>query len=210
MLQEKMKLYYQTHSPYARKVLIFAHEIGIASQLEVMHHETSPLKKNTHVYSMNPLGKVPVLVLPPGTALFDSSVICDYLDTLHNGKRLIPTEGEARWRALKLQAMAQDMADIGISARWENTRRPAELRYPALSAGYSEKLVECYNWLERELHVDTGVDIGHIALASTLSWLEFRGLAGFRTERPRLTAWFDEFCQRPSMKSTVLSGNTQD
>jgi glutathione S-transferase len=205
-----MKLYYQTHSPYARKVLIFAHEAGIASQLEVIHHETSPMKRNAEVYARNPLGKVPVLLLPGHLPLFDSFVICEYLDTLHCDRRLIPPHGERRWRALRVQAMAQDMADIGISVRWEDLRRPAELRYSALSDGLSQKLVECYDWLERELHVDADVDIAHIALASTLSWIEFRGLIGFRVQRPRLTAWFDKFCQRPSMKATVLSGKTQD
>lgn len=80
-----MQLLYQTHSPYARKALVFAHEAGLAEQIEVIHHETSPTNRNEAVYAQNPLGKVPVLLragLPP---LFDSDVICEYLDTLHAG-----------------------------------------------------------------------------------------------------------------------------
>ena len=91
-----MKLLYQTHSPYARKALVFAHEAGLAEQIEVSHHETSPLRRTAEVFAANPLGKVPVLLRPGLPALFDSDVICAYLDTLHPGRKLIPTEGEAR------------------------------------------------------------------------------------------------------------------
>jgi glutathione S-transferase len=89
-----MKLLYQTHSPYARKALVFAHEVGLARQIEVVHHETSPTRRNEQVFAENPLGKVPVLLrsgLPP---IFDSDVICAYLDTLHAGRKLIPPDGD--------------------------------------------------------------------------------------------------------------------
>ena len=205
-----MKLLYQTHSPYARKVLVFAHEVGIAGRIEVVHHETSPTRRNDVVYAQNPLGQVPVLIrqgLPP---LFDSDVICACLDTLHTGRRLIPPEGESRWRALRLQAVAQGLASAGGSLRWETVRRPAELRYPPLQDGYAQKLIAGYDWLERELDADSPLHLGHIALATALSWLEFRELPTFRTQRPRLVAWFDEFDARPSMRATPLSGATHD
>ena len=75
-----MKLLYQTHSPFARKVLVMAHEVGLAGRMEVIHHETSPTRRNEAVYAMNPLGKVPVLICDDGLVLFDSVVICSYLD----------------------------------------------------------------------------------------------------------------------------------
>src|SRR5882672_1260842 len=109
-----MKLLYQTHSPYARKSLVFAHEVGIAGRIEVVHHETSPTRRNEHVFAENPLGKVPVLVRPGLPSIFDSDVICAYLDTLHEARRLVPPEGEARWQALRMQAVAQGLADAGI------------------------------------------------------------------------------------------------
>jgi glutathione S-transferase len=205
-----MKLLYQTHSPYARKALVLGHEAGLAARIEVVHHETSPTRRNEHVFAENPLGKVPVLIrsgLPP---IFDSDVICAYLDTLHSGRKLIPQEGETRWHALRLQAVAQGMADAGIQLRWETVRRPAELRYPPLRDGYAQKLIASYDWLERELDVDAPVHVGHIALATCLDWLEFRELPGFRAGRPRLAAWLDEFAQRPSMRATPLSGETKD
>ena len=77
-----MKLYYQTHSPFARKALVFAHEAGLAERIDVIHHETSPTRRNETVYAENPLGKVPVLIRPGQKPLFDSDVICAYLDTL--------------------------------------------------------------------------------------------------------------------------------
>lgn len=135
-----MILYYQTHSPFARKALVFAHEVGIADRLEVIHHETSPTLRNERVYGENPLGKVPVLLRPDASPLFDSDVICAYLDTLHDGRKLVPEVGEARWQALRLQSLAQGLAQAGINMRWETERRPEPLRYGALAEGYREKI----------------------------------------------------------------------
>jgi glutathione S-transferase len=205
-----MKLLYQTHSPYARKALVFAHEVGIAGRIQVVHHETSPTNRNEAVFAENPLGKVPVLLRPGLEPIFDSDVICAYLDTLHDGRRLAPPEGEARWQALRIQAVAQGLADAGIAIRWETVRRPAELRYPPLRDGYTAKLIASYDWLERQLDVAAPVHVGHIAVATALSWLEFRNLPTFREQRPRLAAWFDEFEARPSMRATPLSGETHD
>jgi glutathione S-transferase len=157
-----MKLLYQTHSAFARKVLAFAYETDLAKQIEVIHHETSPTARNEQVFKQNPLGKVPVLIRPGLTPLFDSDVICAYLDTLHGGPQLIPLNGEARY------------------------------------------------WLERNLDIDSQLHVGHIALATTLSWIEFRQLPSFREQHPRLTLWLDEFERRPSMRKTPLSGETRD
>jgi glutathione S-transferase len=205
-----MKLLYQTHSPYARKALVFAHEVGLADRIEVVHHETSPTSRNEQVFAENPLGKVPVLLRPGLSAIFDSDVICAFLDSLHTGRRLIPAEGESRWLALRLQAIAQGLADSGGTIRWETVRRPVELRYPPLRDGHIAKLTATYDWLERELDVDSPLHVGHIALATALGWLEFRALPSFRMKRPRLAAWYDKFEARPSMRATPLSGETHD
>ena len=101
------------------------------------------------------------------------------------------------------------MADAGIALRWETVRRPEALRYPPLRDGYIQKLTASYDWLERELDIDSPVHVGHVALATCLAWLEFRELPACR-ERPRLVAWFDEFAKRPSMRATPLSGETID
>ncbi|MBA3677248.1 MAG: glutathione S-transferase family protein [Sphingosinicella sp.] len=205
-----LTLFYQTHSPYARKTLVFAHEAGLADQLDVVHQETSPTNRNELVFSLNPLGKVPVLAGGSDGPIFDSNVICEYLDMLHDGAKLIPEAGPARWKALRFQAAAQGLADAGIALRWETVRRPEALRYPPLGDGMSEKLLATYDWLEGELDPSASIDVGQIALATTLDWLEFRDLPTFRPSRPKLTRWFDQFLARPSMQATPLSGETVD
>lgn len=205
-----MKLLYQTHSPYARKVLVFAHEVGVADRIQVIHHETSPTQRNEEVFARNPLGKVPVLLRDGLTPLFDSDVICAYLDTLHAGRALVPRDGEARWQALLVQAVAQGLCDAGIAVRWETVRRPEPLRFAPLRDGNVEKLVAGYDWLERNLDIDSPLHVGHIAIATALSWIEFRELPSFRAACPRLSRWFVKFAERPSMRSTPSSGETLD
>lgn len=205
-----MQLLYQTHSPYARKALVFAHEAGLAGLIGVVHHETSPTRRNAEVFARNPLGKVPILLRDGKPPIFESDVICAYLDTLHDGPPLVPAEGEARWKALQVQAVAQGVADAGIQVRWETVRRPEPLRYPALRDGHVAKLLASYDWLERELDTGAPVDIGQIAVATALDWIRFRGLPDFRAGRPRLAGWFDRFGQRPSMRATPLTGDTCD
>ncbi|AOO84311.1 glutathione S-transferase family protein [Bosea vaviloviae] len=205
-----MTLLYQSHSPYARKVLVSAHELGLADRIAVVHHETSPTNRNDAVFAANPLGKVPVLLTPDAGALFDSVVICDYLDRLGGTGRLIPREGPARYEALRLQALAQGLCDAGIALRWETVRRPEALRYPPLAQGQAMKLLEAYEHLETQVEFGAPITIGQIALATALAWLEFRDLPGFRKCAPRLTAWYDDFSQRPSMRATPYDGETQD
>jgi len=205
-----MKLLYQSHSPYARKVLVFAHEAGLADRLEVIDHETSPVQRNAQVFALNPLGKVPVLICDDGMVLFDSSVICEYLDGLHGGRPLIPSSSSRRFRALRQQALAMGLADAGIAARWEATRRPEALRWPLLLEGHLQKVMAACDDLEADSELGDDVDIGSIALATALSWIQFRRIHDFLPGRPRLAAWYQAFCARPSMRATPLCGDTID
>lgn len=207
---ERLTLHSQSHSPYARKTIVFAHEAGIANRLAIIDQETSPTNRNPEIFAVNPLGKVPVLITPEAGAIFDSLVICDYLDGLHGGRRLIPADGKARWQALRLHAIAQGLCDAGIALRWETLRRPEHLRYPPLQEGQTAKLVESFDVLERNESFDEPVHIGHIGLATALAWLEFRDLPDFRVGRPRLTRWYETFSERASMRTTAYHGETQD
>jgi glutathione S-transferase len=212
-----MKLFYQTHSPYARKVLVMAHEVGLADHLQVIHHETSPTVRNDDVFKANPLGKVPVLIRDDGPALFDSNVICEYLDGLHARRTVIPMQNGERMLSLRLQALAQGLCDAGILVRHETERRPEAYRYAPMRDGQIEKLLSAYDFLENEEPaIDPRkaeaeyVDIGQIALATALSWLAFRHLPAFEPGRPRLSAWYRNFAQRPSMLATPFVGDTVD
>lgn len=205
-----MKLLYQTHSPYARKVMVFAYEAGLADKIEVIHHETSPTQRNQVVFALNPLGKVPVLITDDNKAVFDSSVICMLLDRYHTGKKLIPIDENRFVSSLRLQALADGLSEAGILARWESDRRPQQLRYGPFLQGQLTKLSEGYDFIERHISLDANLSIGEIALATSLSWLEFRELPSFRSGHPKLAAWYDEFTERASMKATKLSGDTHD
>jgi glutathione S-transferase len=136
-----MKLLYQSHSPYARKVLVFAHEAGLADRIDIIHRETSPVQRNETVFALYPLGKVPALICDDQTVLFDSNVICEYLDGLHDGCKLIPAIPAARLRALRNQAIATGLADTGIAVRCEAERRPEAVRWPPLLNGYLQKVI---------------------------------------------------------------------
>ncbi len=205
-----MKLLYQTHSPYARKVLVAAHEVGLAEKLEVVHQETSPTRRNEDVISQNPLGKVPVLICDDGLVLFDSTVICEYLDGMHEGRKLIPASGKTRWLTLRLQALAQGIADSGIAIRWEAERRPEALRWPTMRDAQLQKIAAACDFVEQEVELKKSPVIGEIALATTLSWIAFRDIYSFGAGRPRLSSWYDNFSRRPSMTATTLAGDTQD
>lgn len=206
----ELVLLYQTHSPYARKVLVFAHEAGLAHRLRIVHHETSPTNRNAAIFAVNPLGKVPVLILPDQFVLFDSTVICEYLGTLSPAAMPLPSAGLERWAALRLQALAQGMCEAGIAVRWETERRPEQLRYPAFRDGQMIKLIEAYDFLEHEADLDSPVNVGQIAIGTCLDWLIFRGLPDFRPQRPRLARWYHSFVQRSSMQATTYQGQTMD
>jgi glutathione S-transferase len=186
--------------------------MGLHNQLTVIHHETSPTRRNEAVFALNPLGKVPVLICDDGTVLFDSNVICEYLDGLHTRDRLIPLYPAARFDALKMQALAQGIADAGIAVRWETERRPAGLRWPIMREGQTRKVVAACDFLERQMgRAETReVNIGDIALATALSWVEFRAIYDFRQDRPHLARWYDSLSARPSMRATALAGDTHD
>ena len=205
-----MKLLYQTHSPFARKVLVMAHEAALADTMEVIRHETSPIRRNEAVYAVNPLGQVPVLLCDDGLALFDSAVICAYLDNLHAGPRLIPEAGRARWLALRLEALANGMIDAGGSHRWEIERRPEAVRWTAMADGQAGKIRAAYDFIEQNVALEGPLDIGQIALATALGWLEFRRLPWLEDRHRRLTNWYRAFAQRTSMAATAMRGETYD
>lgn len=205
-----MKLLYQTHSPFARKALVFAHETGLADRLEVVHHETSPILRNAAVHALNPLGKAPVLITDTGEAIFDSGVICEYLDGLHGGPPLIPTDPAERIAIRRLQAVADGIAEAGILVRWETVRRPEELRYPPLAEGHKAKVVGGCAFLERHFRPRETPSLAEIAIATALDWIAFRDIHDFRPDCPTLAAWLEGFAQRPSMRATTLAGDTVD
>lgn len=196
-----MKLYSSPYSPYVRKVLVMAHELGLADRFELI--EATPQNVIEIVSSDNPLGQIPTLVIEDGTALYDSPVVCEYLDTLHDGDRLIPQDGPARWRALRLQALGDAMLDQAIAVFIDQGRAPAQSSEPLLERQRG-RLKRCLAALEQDTAaLDRDLTIGPIAIACALGYLDFRlGQEFWRPDQPMLAAWFDRFAARPSMQAT--------
>jgi glutathione S-transferase len=200
-----LRLHYSYASPYVRKVMVVAIETGQEGELELAARKVSPVAPLEEVVRDNPLGKVPCLVTDDGQALFDSRVICEYLDSRRGGPRLFPAAGPARWIALRRQAEADGVLDAGILARYESLLRPEERRWPEWIEGQKAKIARALDALEGEAgSFGETLDIGTIALGCALGWLDFRYAAdGWRGGRPRLAAWFERFARRPSMAQTA-------
>jgi glutathione S-transferase len=200
-----MHLHYSYASPYVRKVMVVAIETGQRDALELTPRKVVPVAANDEVNRDNPLGKVPCLVTDDGQALFDSRVICEYLDSRHGGQKLFPAAGAARWTALRRQAQADGILDAGILARYETLLRPEERRWPDWVAGQKAKMARALDGLEGEAaRFGDTLDIGTIAIACALGWLDFRYAADdWRSGRPALAAWFERFAQRPSLAATL-------
>ena len=200
-----MKLHYNVASPYARKVMAVAIETGQDDRIEPVTRTMSPVKPDADLADDNPLGKVPCLVTEDGAALYDSPVICEYLDSLHDGPKMFPPAGPARWRALRRQAEGDGIMDAAVLARYETFLRPEERRWPEWIEGQKLKFRRALDALEAEAE-DFGdtVDIGTITIGCALGYLDFRyGDEDWRATRPMLAAWFERFSERPSMARTA-------
>jgi glutathione S-transferase len=196
-----MKLRYALNSPFVRKVMVQAIETGLAPRIEQI--PTQPNDPASGLSSENPLGKVPSLTLDDGTHLYDSPVICEYLDSLHGGARMFPPAGVPRWTALRRQALADGMMDASVLRRGESLR-PANEQSPTAMAAQSAKVRAGLDALEAEAgNLGGGIDIGLIAIGCALGYLDFR-FAGedWRKDHPKLARWFEAFSNRPSMAST--------
>ena len=199
-----MILYHTPTSPFVRKVLVAAHELGLANRIETRFLRPMPTRAEPTLSAANPLSKIPALLLDDGSALYDSGVICDYLDTLHAGPRLVPASGPARFRVLRQQALCDGILEAVILVFYERTMRPAELQWPAWLDGQAEKATQGLDALEREApSFGAEVDLGQISAGVTLGWLELRGVLGdVRVGRPALATWYEAFRARPSMTAT--------
>lgn len=198
-----MQLIYSPTSPFVRKVLICAHELGLNTRLTRL--PADPWKQPPELLALNPLSKVPALLTDDGQALYDSPVICEYLDSLAGG--VLYPAGAARWTALRLQALADGMLDAAVLRRMESQRPAAqqsadwlELQRQAVARGVDAFEAEAA-WLDGPL------DIGQIAAACALGYLDFRfAHEDWRAAHPRLATWHAGFSQRPAYALTTPHG----
>jgi glutathione S-transferase len=194
-----MKLHWAPASPFVRKVMLCVHEAGLADRIEQIHSKVRFGSSNPEVMRYNPLGKIPTLILDNGEALFDSSVICAYLDSLHMGPKLFPHDLQPRMQALRWEALGDGLSDVVIL--WTNEYR-REARSVALLRAFNLKVESTLAFLEKEAPAMTAAafNVGHAALISGLMFLDprFPDLA-WRERYPRLLAWYDALLQRPSV-----------
>lgn len=200
-----MKLFYSGASPYARKVLAAAHELGLAGQITVVVAAANPVEKEKAINQHNPAGKIPTLVTEKGEAIFDSRVIAEYLDSLAGGGKLIP-HGVGRWKTLVLQSLCDEALDACLLMRYEATLRPEALRWAEWSEGQLHKVMTSLDALEADWihHLAGAFDLGALAAGSLLGYLDFRfGHLDWRSTRPKLAAWYEGASRRPSMEATA-------
>jgi len=198
-----MRLLWSSRSPFVRKVMVAAHEAGVAGGIITERVVVAADKPNAQVMASNPLNKIPTLVLDDGTALYDSRVIAEYLDTLHDGPRLFPAEPAARWNALRRQALGDGLMEINV-LRVTELRRAQAAQSEGHLAAIRLKTAAVLDRLEAEgLEASGTADIGHVTAGCALAHLDFRFAAdAWRTGRPRLTQWYAAFAGRPSMRAT--------
>ena len=195
-----MKLFYSPSSPFVRKVMACAIARGLDQRIETV--PTNPHQSPADLLAANPLSKVPGLITDDGIGLFDSPVICEYLDSLGSAAPLFPPAGPARWRALRFQAMADGILDAAVGRRMEQGR-PQEAARDAAMARMAAAVARTLDQLETD-PPGAALDIGSIAVACALGYLDFRfGAEPWRTGRPKLTAWFAAIEKQPAIARTA-------
>jgi len=199
-----MRLFWSRLSPFVRKVMVVAHEAGVADRIELEDTLVAMSEINGRVLALNPLGQIPTLVLDDGDSLHDSRVICEYLDGLRKGERLVPPSGPARWEALTRAALGDGLLDVLILWRQERLK-PAERQTGAWLETFAAKTAAVLDRLEARAPA-FGIlpfDIGHVAVGCALGYLDFRfGDLDWRAGRPALAAWHLTFEARPSAIAT--------
>jgi len=206
MLQPSpMRLYWSSRSPFVRKAMVAAHETGFAACIETIRIEVAVTKLNADVMAHNPLNKIPTLVLANGDALFDSRVICEYLDSLNDGPKLFPSDSPERWIALRRDGIGSGIMENGVACIGENARA-AELRSQPHLAAYKAKIRAALDYLEADAPIlaRDGFNIGHLSIGCALGYLDFRYAADdWRSGHPKLAAWHEMFSERPSVQQTA-------
>lgn len=198
-----MKIRVNAASPFARKVRIVVRETGLTDRVQEVQTAVNPVAPNVDLAGQNPLVKIPALTLDDGSALYDSRVICEYLDSL-TGHGLFPQSGPERWRALTLQALCDGILDAAVTTRYEVAVRPEAIRWTQWIDGQRSKIDGGLAALEKlQPAFGTQFGIGQIGAACVLGYLDFRFPdIAWRAQHPNLAAWFAGVSKRPSVHGT--------
>lgn len=196
-----MHLYYTPNSPFARKVRIVAIEKGILDQITLIL--CPPSENRPELLAANPLGKIPALALENGDTVFDSPVICEYLDNLSSKNRLIPEHGKERLTVRKTEALADGLMDA-LVARYLEFMRPEEQRSPIWIGRWENAISRTLESLENgAFPLPSGIDLGAISLAAALDYINIRYDLKWKESHAKTARWLDKFKERESMKLTT-------
>jgi glutathione S-transferase len=198
-----MKLHWSPRSPFVRKVMIVAHELGLVERITCVRTVAATSKPHAELMKDNPLSKIPTLVLDDGTVLYDSPVICEYLDGLAGEPKLFPHAGKPRLTALRRQALGDGFLDMMVLARDERLRASPSDQHIASTAVRKAAILDS---LEREAEDLTGTPfgIGHVAIGCALSYLDFRfSDEDWRRGHSHIANWHAAFSARPSVQATL-------
>ena len=202
-----MQLYYARPSPFVRKVMVLLEDAGNSGEVELIDGFGSPTSPNEELIAINPIGKIPCLILEDGSIIYDSRVITRYLDNRF-GIGLYPN-GNGLWPTLTLEAHADGMLDAAVLAVYETRCRDEQIRSTEWVAGQHAKIARGLdalesNWLD---HLASPMGIGHIGVGCVLGYLDFRAEMGgwpdWHDGHAGLATWGDEFLERASMKATA-------
>ena len=199
-----LKLYFDVKSPFARKPIVLLHEAGAIDSVELAPAAGTPIDPGSFPTASNPLGKIPVLERQDGSGLYDSRVICKFIND-HFSCSLYP-EPPKLWDSLTLEATADGIMDAAVLIVYEFRCRSEESRSDAWVDGQWSKVARALDALEERWieYLDGPMDIAHIAVGCALGYLDFRHESrDWRAGHGRLAAWNKNFAARPSMKATV-------
>ena len=204
-MSQMMILQWSPRSPYVRKVMIAAAEMGLQDRIRPIRTVTGGTTPHRELMKLNPVGKIPTLELSDGTAIYDSPVIIEYLDRLHDGPKLYPTAWPQRLTALRRHALGQGMLDSALPLLGEGFRPPERQSEPH-KALWRAKLIACVEALEHETEAlaTSGFTVGHLAIGVALGYLDFRFASlSWRDGHPKLAAWHETFNARPSVQANM-------
>ena len=194
-----MRLLYSALSPFARKVRIVAIEKGI--ELELVSEDL--VNKSPGLVKANPLGKIPTLILDNGQTIFDSPVICEYLDNIRPRPAFIPNDPQKHLTVLTLTAAADGLMDVTVAMFMEKVRHPNDFN-AAFIAANEVTVKRCFAYFETQTARLKELSIASIGLAGAIGYLNFRMPQLWQsTDYPRLARWYEELSNRPSMRETV-------
>ncbi|WP_423200024.1 MULTISPECIES: glutathione S-transferase family protein [unclassified Cupriavidus] len=201
----RINLFWSPRSPFVRRVLVTAHELGIADRVHRIDTSVSMTGCNDELMRLNPLNKIPTLVFEDGSTLCDSAMICDYLADTVPASTLVPADAAGKRQSAQWHALGHGLTDLLVL--WVNElRRPESLRSAQIMAAWNAKAAATLKRLDQDAAALTQAPLtpGHIAIACALGYLDFRfAERPWRQEAPALARWFETFDQRASMRETA-------